>query len=67
MTNDSSSAVTFFADLLVSTSVTTQLPEVEPVELSLCTDGLWVSASVTVQTPLEEFLRSMVVVLEILV
>ena len=44
----------------MSLSLIVQFPEVEPVELSLFTDGLCVSASVTVQTPLEEFLRSMV-------
>ena len=55
---DSVSDAVVLIDLFVSLSLIVQFPEVEPVELSLFTDGLCVSASVTVQTPLEEFLRS---------
>ena len=44
--------------VLPAAGLMTQLPEVDPVELSLLTEGLCWSTSVTVHTPEDEFFLS---------
>ena len=44
--------------VLLEAGLTSQLPEVDPVELSLLTEGLCWSTSVTVHTPEDEFFLS---------